>query len=90
MPKSPLGQAIGYTLSQWTALTRYLGDGALAIDNNVAERALPSSSACPPTPLLPPNWKAVREQLGADRSPLTDPPGAATGSPSPSGPPSSP
>ena len=39
-PKSPLGVAIGYTLSQWTALTRYLEEGFLDIDNNAAERAL--------------------------------------------------
>lgn len=40
LPKSPLGDAIGYALDQWTALTRYLEDGALDIDNNAAERAL--------------------------------------------------
>ena len=40
LPKSPLGEAIGYTLDQWTALTRYLDDGRLDIDNNAAERAL--------------------------------------------------
>jgi hypothetical protein len=40
LPKSPLGEAIGYTLDQWTALTRYLDDGDLDIDNNAAERAL--------------------------------------------------
>jgi len=39
-PKSPLGEAIGYALDQWTALTRYLDNGALDIDNNAAERAL--------------------------------------------------
>jgi len=40
VPKSPLGEAIGYALDQWTALTRYLDDGRLDIDNNAAERAL--------------------------------------------------
>ena len=35
-----MGEAIGYTLDQWTALTRYLDDGRLDIDNNAAERAL--------------------------------------------------
>ena len=39
-PKSPLGEAIRYARSQWLALTRYLEDGILAIDNNAAERAL--------------------------------------------------
>ena len=40
LPKSLIGQAIAYALKNWTALTRYLDDGRLAIDNNVAERAL--------------------------------------------------
>lgn len=40
LPKSPMGQAIAYTLSNWTALNRYLDDGDLDIDNNEAERAL--------------------------------------------------
>ena len=36
LPKSPLGQAIHYTLENWTALTRYTQDGRLSIDNTVA------------------------------------------------------
>jgi transposase len=40
LPKSPLGEAIGYALKQWTALNRYLECGALEIDNNGAERAI--------------------------------------------------
>jgi transposase len=40
LPKSPIGQAITYALNQWTALTRYLEDGAITIDNNPAENAL--------------------------------------------------
>jgi transposase len=38
--KNALAKAIQYALSRWEALTRYAGDGRLAIDNNVAERAL--------------------------------------------------
>ena len=38
--KSELARAIGYTLSRWTALTRYCEDGRIEIDNNAAERAL--------------------------------------------------
>ena len=38
--KSPLAGAIQYTLTRWTALTRYVEDGALEIDNNAAERAI--------------------------------------------------
>jgi transposase len=40
LPKSPEGQAIAYTLSNWKALTRYCDDGDLEIDNNGAERSL--------------------------------------------------
>ena len=39
LPKSPEGEAIAYTLSNWKALTRYLDDGDLAIDNNAAYAA---------------------------------------------------
>jgi transposase len=38
--KSDTAAAIRYALSRWTALTRYVDDGALEIDNNAAERAL--------------------------------------------------
>lgn len=38
--KSDLAKAIGYALSRWEALTRYLDDGRIAIDNNAAERAI--------------------------------------------------
>jgi transposase len=31
---------VSYARGQWLALTRYLEDGDLAIDNNAAERAL--------------------------------------------------
>ncbi len=40
LPKSPIGEAVNYALNNWTALTRYLDDGILAIDNNAAEQAL--------------------------------------------------
>jgi len=40
LPKSPMGEAIGYARRQWRALTRYVEDGDLAIDNNASERAL--------------------------------------------------
>jgi len=38
--KSELAKAIGYTLPRWPALTRYLDDGTIEIDNNAAERSL--------------------------------------------------
>jgi transposase len=40
LPRSPIAQAIGYTLNQWPALIVYTTDARLSIDNNVAERAL--------------------------------------------------
>lgn len=38
--ESDIAQAIGYSLGRWKALTRYVDDGRLEIDNNAAERAL--------------------------------------------------
>ena len=38
--KSPIASAIGYTLSLWIALTRYVEDGSIEIDNNPVERQL--------------------------------------------------
>lgn len=40
LPKSPVGQAIGYVLPRWEGLTRYCQDGCLAIDNNLSERMI--------------------------------------------------
>jgi len=40
LPKSPMGEAIRYTLSNWEALNRYTEDGELAIDNSASERAI--------------------------------------------------
>ena len=40
LPKSEAGQAVAYALKNWTALTRYLEDGDLSIDNNHTERSL--------------------------------------------------
>ncbi len=40
LPKSEPGQAVAYALKNWQALTRYLEDGDLSIDNNHTERSL--------------------------------------------------
>jgi transposase len=40
LPKSPMGQAIGYARGLGPALGRYLEDGTLAIDNNEVERTV--------------------------------------------------
>ena len=42
LPKSEAGQAVAYALKNWKALTRYLEDGDLSIDNNATERSLRS------------------------------------------------
>ncbi len=39
LPKSPAARAVRYALNQWEALTRYLEDGDLEIDNGATERA---------------------------------------------------
>ena len=40
LPKSPLGEAIGYALNHWAALIRPLEAGFLEIDNGASERAM--------------------------------------------------
>ena len=40
LPKSALGRAIAYSLSNWEALTRYVEDGNLVMDSNLIERAI--------------------------------------------------
>jgi transposase len=40
LPKSPMAEALGYALNNWTALVRYTEAGFLAIDNNAAEREM--------------------------------------------------
>lgn len=40
LPKSQIGQAIGYLRHQWSSLQCYLRDGELPLDNNHAERTI--------------------------------------------------
>jgi transposase len=40
LPKSPIGEAIGYSLNHWDALIRPLEAGFLEIDNGASERAI--------------------------------------------------
>ena len=40
LPKSGQGKAVGYALSNWGALSLFLRDPLIEIDNNAAERAL--------------------------------------------------
>jgi transposase len=38
--KSPMAMAIGYAMSNWSALVRFASDGRIEAENNAAERAL--------------------------------------------------
>lgn len=40
LPKSPIGKAMEYCIVRWDKLMVYLNDGALEIDNNLAENAI--------------------------------------------------
>jgi transposase len=40
LPRSKIGEAIGYMRNQWTALRRYLSDGNIPIDNDQSERTI--------------------------------------------------
>jgi transposase len=40
LPNGPMGEAIRYAINQWDALTLFLTDAHLPVDNNASERAL--------------------------------------------------
>lgn len=60
--KSPTAGAIRYALSRWAALTRYLDDGTIEIDNNSAERAIK------PAVLGRKNWLFAGSDAGGERA----------------------
>jgi len=62
LPKSPLGEAVGYAIRQWPTLERYLDDGELDIDNNAIERAIR------PVALGRKNWLFCGSEDGAHRA----------------------
>jgi len=62
LPKSPIGKALTYTRNQWQALRRYTEDGALAIDNNRAERAMKIPA------IGRKNWLFVASKTGGERA----------------------
>lgn len=61
-PKSPLGTAIGYSLSRWKKLTAYTNESFLEIDNNLVENAIR------PTVLGRKNYMFSGSHEGASRS----------------------
>lgn len=44
LPQSPVGKAVRYCINEWQALTRYLEDGRLELDNNLTENAIRPSA----------------------------------------------
>ena len=62
LPKSKLGQAIGYLRNNWDALKRFLSDAYLPIDNNQAEHALRRIAAGRK------NWLFVGSENGGERA----------------------
>jgi transposase len=61
-PNTPFYSALQYALNQWIALTRYLADGMLDIDNNAAERAIK------PLVIGRKNWLFAGSHEGGKRS----------------------
>ena len=60
--RSDVAGAIRYALSRWTALTRYVDDGTIAIDNNPVERAIR------PVALGRKNWLFAGSDAGGERA----------------------
>ena len=61
-PKTLLGKAINYTLTQWPRLVVYTRDGRLKIDNNAVENAIR------PFAIGRKNWLFSDSQAGAKAS----------------------
>jgi transposase len=62
LPQGLLSQAIDYTLKRWEALTRFVEDGVLEIDNNLIENAIR------PSALGKKNWLFIGHPEAGERS----------------------
>jgi hypothetical protein len=62
LPQGLLGQAIDYALKRWEALTRFVDDGSLEIDNNLIENAIR------PSALGKKNWLFIGHPTAGERS----------------------
>ena len=62
LPQGLLGQAIDYALKRWVALTQFVEDGLLEIDNNLIENAIR------PSALGKKNWMFVGHPEAGERS----------------------
>lgn len=58
LPKSPIGEAFAYSLSNWTALNTFVEHGILDADNNRSERAIK------PVALSRKNWLFAGSERG--------------------------
>jgi transposase len=61
-PKSVMAIAIAYGTKRWSALTRFLDNGSLEIDNNIAERSLRSVA------IGRKNWLFAGSKIGGERA----------------------
>lgn len=61
-PKAEVAKAIAYGRKRWVALTRYVDDGRLEIDNNIAERAMRSIT------IGRKNWLFAGSRAGGERA----------------------
>jgi len=62
LPQGLLGQAIDYTLKRWEALSQFIADGTLEIDNNLIENAIR------PSALGKKNWLFIGHPEAGERS----------------------
>jgi len=62
LPQGLLGQAIDYALKRWPALTQFVEDGTLEIDNNLIENAIR------PSALGKKNWLFIGHPDAGERS----------------------
>jgi len=62
LPQAPIAEAIGYARNQWGALTRFLDDAKLKLDNNTAERQLRRVAVGRK------NWLFAGSESGAERA----------------------
>lgn len=60
--RTPLGKALFYIANRWTALTRFLEDGALELDNGAVERAVRGIA------IGRRNWLFAGSDAGAERA----------------------
>jgi hypothetical protein len=62
LPQGLLGQAIDYALKRWEALTRFVDDGLLEVDNNLIENSIR------PSAIGKKNWLFIGHPEAGDRS----------------------